>query len=467
MHPHRPLKTLSLALALVCSAALLPRARADYRPVVPNKLGNPAKVTERTRNIRVNRAQGHTPAYRQKLLQRLTQMKMDSSYFRRTISQAPMDVRNQVFVQKAAEQNTPASTFTRRLRGMLKENGKLRVAQPSKTFFEVTPDNFALFQKTMGQNTVWFAVNSSPGHLHTLIGDQGGKSKRFVHNVYGVKNNDAVITGNYTQYALPVQLTDQEMNRFVRYLNAGSKQGHTNVDGTPASYVSDSGTDQKKTVYGFYTKGNKITDIRCTNWVTSAPIGDRRLLQLANSGNLNKVPEIAKAGGLHAALAAAPDEGTRAKLIQQLQKVPNLTRWNRAAIARMGKAFQKELADFPNRPADLVLRRSLAETLGLGRAQDPAKWSYDLLMSKRVPTVGVLTDQRKADFHNMEFNMEIMGKLGPNGLVVSNATSYGGSYVSNADHNRGVIPAGRSPYMPLPEAPAGEGTAATTTPAGQ
>ena len=60
----------------------------------------------------------------------------------------------------------------------------------------------------------------------------------------------------------------------VRYLNAGSKAGYKNSDGTTNTYTT-SGTDNKKTVYGFYaSKGKKITEIKCTNWVTSAPIGD-------------------------------------------------------------------------------------------------------------------------------------------------------------------------------------------------
>ena len=320
---------------------------------------------------------------------------------------------------------------------MLKQHGKNRVSRPHKKFVEVTPDNFKLFQQTMGKNVVWFAVNSSPGHLHTLIGDQAGGGK-FHHNVYGEggSNTDAAkITGNFTQYAMPVVLTDKQMDRFVRYMNQGLKHHKHN--------------DSNHTVYGFYAKGNKISDIKCTNWVTSAPVGqlprwartlDRRLVAMGAAGQLGNASKAVRQQGLHAALAGAKNADARKAIVTSVLS-HNLSKWNRQAVKRMARQFNKVTSDFPNRPADLVLREALSKTLGLGRSMDPAKWSYDLLMSSKVPVVAVLNGNKNTDFSNITFNMEIMGQIGADGKVAPNANHYGSS--SNGAGSLGVIPSSR------------------------
>ena len=405
------------------------------------------------------RSQRIKPQVRQNMVRELTAMKVDSAQFRQKISAAPLKVRLEVFKQMSA-QGKPAATglrkvfrrvlrrntdavpgvepqaFDRRLRGMLKENGRNRVSKPHKNFVEVTQENFKLFQQVLGGNVVWFAVNSSPGHLHTLIGDQGKRGK-FHHNVYGEggSNTDAAkITGNFTQYAMPVVLTDRQMDRFTRYMNQGLKHHKHN--------------DSDHSVYGFYAKGNKITDIKCTNWVTSAPVGnlprwaqtlDKRLVKMGAAGQLGKAPSVVRKSGLHAALAGAGDARARKTIVDKVLKNP-MSKWNRSAVKRMAKQFDKVTGDFPNRPADLVMRDALSKTLGLGRSKDPAKWSYDLMMSKKVPVVAVLAGSKNTDFAKTTFNMEIMGVVGANGKVEPNP-----SYSSSSNGNYGVVPADRQP----------------------
>ena len=444
--------SLTLITAMLLAAPTVSLARVQG----PKLKGD---LQARKAQILRGRSQRIRPQARQTMVRELSAMKVDSAQFRQKISAAPLKVRLEVFKQKSA-QGKPAATglrkmfrkvlkrsteavpgvqpqaFNRRLRGMLKENGRNRVSKPHKNFVEVTPENFKLFQQVLGGNVVWFAVNSSPGHLHTLIGDQGGRGK-FHHNVYGEggsNTNEAKITGNFTQYAMPVVLSDRQMDRFTRYMNAGLKSHKHN--------------DSDHKVYGFYAKGNKITDIKCTNWATSAPVGnlprwaktlDSRLMKMGAAGQLGKAPSTVRKSGLHAALASAGNAKARKTIVDKVLKNP-MSKWNRSAVKRMAKQFDKVTADFPNRPADLVLRDALSKTLGLGRSKDPAKWSYDLMMSKKVPVVAVLNSSRNNDFSNMTFNMEIMGVVGQNGRVEANS-----SYSSSSNGNYGVIPADRQP----------------------
>ena len=440
--------------ALIAAAALVVPALVASTPAraenAPRLVQGPtlgADVAARRALIRQGRSQRVRPQLRQEQVQRLTALSVDSPDFQKQISSAPMQVRMEVFKHFAAQQNTAVTSFTRRLHGMAKVNGKNRVQKPSKTFFEVTPDNFDLFKKVMGKNVVWFAVNNSPGHLHTLIADQADGGK-FHHNVYGeggYNTNDASITGNLTQFAFPVVLTDKEMSRFTSYMNAGL-QNHSHGDRP----------DHK--VYGFYAKGKKVTNIACTNWVTSASIGqlprwartiDGRLKRMAAAGQVNVPQEVAQKG-LHGALAAAGTPEARQALLTAVLGNGNLTKWNRGAVKRMGKLFTQQANAFTAKPGDLHLRSSLAETLGLGRSQDPAKWSYDLLMSKKVPVVAVMNGTRNANLASMELNMEIMGVVGQDGWVKKGSFT---SYMSNVPANAGalgVVPDGRSSLRPAP-----------------
>jgi len=446
MNRQRNSRILSVIIFSLAMLFVLPSmADSNYKagPITRPTLGNAATLRSRGQAIRRSRMQRYKPAMRQDLTRRLSAMDVNDPKFAAAISKAPMKVRAEVFVNKANEANTPATKFTRRLRGMLKKGKRSKVAHPQKKFIEVSADNMDLFRKVNGGNVVWFAVNNSPGHLHTILADQG-KGKQFHHNVYGVTTNEAKITGNFTQYAMGVHLTDKQTDRMVRYLNAGMKHGKSG-DG----YAGDSGNDGKLSVYGFYRKGELVTgtnNVKCTNWATTAPIGslprwaktiDKRLNKMAAANTLSAIPEIKSAGGLHAALSAAADSGARRDIINRVLAVQNMSKWNRSAVKRMAKAFNKQTADFPNRPKDLVLRASLADTMGLSRSQDPAKWSYDLMMSKRVPVVAILNGQRDANIATKEINMEIMGKIDASGRVVN------GNYYNGG--NLGVIPADRQP----------------------
>ena len=246
------------------------------------------------------------------------------------------------------------------------------------------------------------------------------------------------------------------MDRFTRYFNAGMKHGWKKSEGYQAD-IGDS--DGKATVYGFYNrKGEKMAGndlIKCTNWVTSAPIGklprwaktlDKRLVAMSANGKLKNASEIKAAGGLHAALAGAADGAARQAIVTKVLS-HNMTKWNRSAVKRMAKAFVKQTADFPNRPTDLVLRGSMAEAFGVSRSQDPAKWSYDLLMSKRVPVIAVLNKTADAGLKDKTFKWEIMGNIAPNGQVVP------GSHYGDVK-DLGVIPADRLAPNAAPTTPA-------------
>jgi hypothetical protein len=448
------MKRAHLISAPAILAALLLAATAsaqDYKPPYtagpiqgPNLSGmDKATLSSRAKEVRINRGQGLKPAVRQEHVGRLAGMNMDTPEFQTAVSTAAPQVRAALFLQKATEANTPAASHTRRIRGLSFQDGRITATHASKQFVEVTNGNFDLFRKINGRNMVWFSVNDQPGHLHTLLADQAGGTN-FTHNVYGVQNDAGGVTGNYTQYSAGVQLTDREMDRLARYMNAG------NVAAGGQPYGSGKGT-----VFGFYnSKKQKITDIKCTNWVTSAPIGelprwaatvDRRVTKMAEAGSLAAVPEIAAAGGLHGALAAATTPEARTEIAKRLLTTPGLTKWNKSAIKRMVKSMNKLAADFPARPTDLLLRTSLAETLGMNRSQDPAKWSFDLLNSKRVPVIAVLNGQPDANLPQKSLNWEIMGNIDPSGAVVANTYH---DY-SNPRTNQGVIPTERR--IPTPK----------------
>ncbi len=185
-------RVISISLILAASMLLTVPAVGEARQIKGPRLKGDLQARKaqiiRGRNQRVR------PQTRQNMVRELTAMKVDSAAFRQKISAAPLKVRVAVFKAKAA-QGQPAATglrkawrklmkkntdavpgsepqsFDRRLRGMLKQNGRNRVSKPHKKFVEVTQDNFKLFQQILGGNVVWFAVNSSPGHLHTLISD--------------------------------------------------------------------------------------------------------------------------------------------------------------------------------------------------------------------------------------------------------------------------------------------------------
>ncbi|MCK5800961.1 MAG: hypothetical protein KAI47_27425 [Deltaproteobacteria bacterium] len=429
-------------LLVLIVALVAPMLVASFALAEPTQIKAPIyRGKVRARQIRRGRAQRFSPRERQALVHELKGMGVNSPAFQKKISVAPLQARMEIFKAIATETGGVApTTFTRRLRGMLKQHGKNRVAKPSKSFVEVTNGNFELFQKTMGKNVIWFAVNSSPGHLHTLIHDQNNGGT-FYHNTYGqgTLTNKATITGYYTQYALPVVLTDAEMKRFTSYMNAGLKE-HQHGD------KPDHG------VYGFYSRGKKITNIACTNWVTPASIGklprwaktiDKRLVKMAAAGEVN-VPKAVAKKGLYKALVSLKTVKARKQLVAAVLG-NHLSKWNRSAVKRMAKAFEKEAKDFKDKPQELLMRDALAKTLGLGRSQDPAKWAYDLLMSKKVPVVAILNGQPKAT-QDMEINMEIMGVIGKDGWVSRhNFNGYGIYSSDRADVGGiGVVPEGRS-----------------------
>ena len=163
---------------------------------------------------------------------------------------------------------------------------------------------------------------------------------------------------------------------------------------------------------------------------------------MAGEGKLKNAAMLKDAGGLHAALAGAADAAARKVIVTKVLS-HKMSKWNRSAVKRMSKAFTKQLTDFPNRPTDLVLRKSMAETFGVSRSQDPAKWSYDLLMSKRVPVIAVMNKTADAGLKEKTLKWEIMGNIAPNGQVVA-----GSHYGSVKD--LGVIPADRRPLQAQP-----------------
>jgi hypothetical protein len=389
--------------------------------------------------VKKARAQGLTPYQVSDLARtldrravQLGEKGLGSRKFRSKLSQAPLPARLQVFIKAAARRGISIQSFDRRLRGMASAGKKTRVVKTTKTFFEVTPESFDLFPEIMGENVVWFAANESPGHLHTLVSDQNG-GEHFTHNTYGTANLDtAGVDNNYVQYMAPAFLTGPEMDRWVRYLNAGVAHGQPKV-------------------YGFKTSSGKIiTSTACTNWATSAPIGelkrwvrttDRRIAQAAAEGRLD--PKFR--GGLHAVLAGAATAEARQAILAEVLAADGLTPHTRASVKRLGKEFAFIAEKWPERPLDLVGRESMSHVMGVPRSQDPAKWMYDLFFSKRVPVIGVLSKTRQEGFAGKEFNLEIMGKIDASGNVVEGPSG-----------KRGVVPPERRPgYVPpAPEPPA-------------
>ncbi len=411
------------------------------------------------RKVKRVRAQGVTPyevkATAARLNRRAVQLGeagLGSRKFRSQLSQAPLASRLEVFVKAAARRGVSIQTFERRLRGMASgANRKNKAVSVKKTFFEVTPESYDLFPKVMGENVIWFAANSSPGHLHTLVADQNGGG-HFTHNTYGEASlSTASVDTNYTQYIAPALLTGPEMDRWVRYLNSGVK-------------------NDKSTVYGFKTSSGKvITATACTNWATSAPIGelkrwvrtvDRRVARAAAEGRLG--PKFK--GGLHAVLAGAATAEARQALIAEVLAADGLTPHTRAGVKRLGKEFNFIATSWPNRPLDLVGRESLSTVMGVSRSQDPAKWMYDLFFSKRVPIIGVTSTARNASFSDSEFNLEIMGKIDASGNVVEGPSGSNG--VIPPERRPGYVPPAPEPEAapaeePVTEQPATETPTAT------
>jgi len=440
----RPARIAKPAALLVL--LLTHRAAAAPYFIQPPNLAAMDKGTLRSRaaGVRINRGQGLSPAARQRSLQQLAGMDLGSSEGQAALAVAAPQVRMALFKQLSATAGTPVRAFARRLRGMLNQDGKTLVSHHSKEFVEVTPSNLDLFKKLGGKNMVYFTVTENPDHLHTLLGDQGDR-QGFHHNAYGVENKPADFS-SYTQFAMGVQLTDHEMDRLVRYMNMGNDVTDNSNYGAKSQ--------GKDTVFGFHDKKNqKVADMRCTNWATTAPIGDLpywaarvdgRITALAISGGLPGAAEVQRAGGLHAALAQAPHQNARADLVSRVLEHTSLSHRDRKAVRQMAKAFDRVLKDFPNRPADLVLRRSLAETLGLSRSRAPAKWSYDLMLSKRVPVVAVLNKFVTPDLMERTFNWRMMGGFAASGEVVP--IRYPDPA---ATPDQGVIPANRRP-QPAP-----------------
>ena len=347
---------------------------------------------------------------------------MTDTAVRGEMAVAPLKARLSVFQAVAKSKGHTVQSFTRRLRGMLKNGKKNRVVTAEKTFFEVLPATVNDFREAMGENVIWFAAAASPGHLHTLVADQNG-GPTLTHNTYGANMDVANVPR--LQYLAPAHIDKAQMARFTKYLNAGNDAGHSD----------------KSQVYGFKkSNGEWVYETACTNWATSAPIGD--LHRWAQTVDKNIIKEV-KSGalgaefkdGLHAALAKASTPEARQALLATALGAPGLSNWTKSSVKRLGKEFDTILEKFPKRPAELVARQSLSEIMGVARSQDPAKWMYDLVLSKTVPVVGVLTTEKTANFKKMQFDMEIMGTITAKGTVVR-GQGYGGG-------DLGVIPVER------------------------
>jgi hypothetical protein len=370
-----------------------------------------AKTTKKAAAaVRQGRRQRVKPATVKKLGAKLTKSVLDGTKltdtkFRNELSIAPLAARLAVFRDVAKSKGLKVQTFSRRLRGMLKNGKTNRVTKSHKTFFEVLPETVELFRESMGENVIWFAASENPNHLHTLVADQGGGTT-MTHNTYGTQMNEAGITR--LQYMAPAQVNKAQMARFTKYLNAGVEAGHSG----------------RSKVYGFKnSRGEWIYETACTNWATSAPIGDlkrwantvdKQIIASAKSGGLG----VEFKDGLHAALAKAADAPARQALLTKALKAPGLSKHSQASAKRLVKEFDVILKNFPQRPPELVARQTLSEIMGVSRSQDPAKWMYDLMLSKSVPLVGVIAPTAHADFKSMEFDMQIMGKFNAKGNVV-------------------------------------------------
>jgi hypothetical protein len=404
---HRSHRLLFLLLTLVLAWASPAEAQKQIKVQAPAS-GKVSKA--RALQVRQARKQRVKPEVVQKLGAKLSKSvisgtKLTDKALRQELSVAPLKSRLTVFKDVAKSKGLTVQTFTRRLRGMLKNGKSNKVTKSHKTFFEVLPDTVELFREAMGENVIWFAASASPGHLHTLVADQNG-GKTLTHNTYGSKMDEASIPR--LQYMAPAQVDNAQMARFTKYLNAGVEAGY-------------SGRSQ---VYGFKnSRGEMVYETACTNWATSAPIGDLKRWAKSADKNIIKAAKAGELGaefkdGLHSALAKAPDAAARKVLLTAALKAPSLSKITRSSAKRLTKEFDVILKQFPKRPTDLIARQSLSEMLGVSRSQDPAKWMYDLLLSKSVPVIGVLATEKHADFKNMEFDMQIMGVFNTKGQVV-------------------------------------------------
>lgn len=334
---------------------------------------------------------------------------------RKQIADAPLATRLTLFKSLAEKKGKGVQMFTRTLKGMLKNGKSTKLAKSKTTFFEVLPGTKTLFRETMGENVIWFASSASPYHLHTLLADQNGGAK-MTHNTYGAYMDQATITR--TQYLAPAVLDKAQMARFTKYLNAGVEAGY-----------SDRGS-----VYGFKTsKGSTVYETTCTNWATSAPIGDVHpwvaKLDTAIAKDTSLGPKFKE--GLHAALAKPKSAQGRKALVETVLASSQPTRVKDAA-KRLLKEFDTTLQQHPNRPAELVARQSLSQVMGVSRSQDPAKWMFDLILSRSTPVVGVISHSKDPNFKNMEFDLGIMGTINTDGVTVKGSGRGLGAVPANA-----------------------------------
>ncbi len=399
-------KTLSLSLLVLVAflwASPADAQRAIKRVQPPSK----AKVTAaQVTAVRKARSQRHTP----------TQIKLGATLsksilggasitgptMRQKLSITSLAARLTVFKDVAKSKGLGVQTFTRTLKGMQKNGKTSKVVEAKKTFFEVLPKTTKAFRESMGENVIWFASSAAPYHLHTLVADQNG-GKNLTHNTYGAYMNKAEITR--TQYLAPAHLDKAQMSRFTEYLNAGVKAGYSG----------------RKSVYGFKnSKGKMIYETECTNWATSAPIGDLPKWVQKVDVSVKAAAASGKLGaqfkdGLHAALSKAKTPAARKALLTKALKGQAKTTATHRSATRLAKEFDTILKQFPNRPAHLVGRESLSQIMGVSRSQDPAKWMYDLILSKNAPIIGVISQTKDTSFSTMPFDLGIMGTFNAKG----------------------------------------------------
>ncbi|MBW2736024.1 MAG: hypothetical protein JRH20_26865, partial [Deltaproteobacteria bacterium] len=266
-----------------------------------------------------------------------------------------------------------------------------------------------------------------------------------------------------------------------------------------------------------YARGKKIDDIACTNWATSAPIGELpRWVRRINSKTqgMQGVPAKVRNKGLYMALSEAKDGKARQRLVEKVLAAEGHTKWTykavkdlarrisrqlddrpapwvhqvdsilkklahegaihisksvaenglfhamqaaktprgrkriikavlsegnlpqlhektRADISKLAQAFERDLmkslgsanpllkADFPARPADLPLRKSMAKRLNLGRSKDPAMWLTGLMLHPDTSVIAVFKGP-EAFSSEMDFGLGIMGALSISGRMVKN-----------------------------------------------
>ncbi len=327
---------------------------------------------------------------------------LNSPALRAKITGTTLATRLSLFKSLAEAKGKGVQTFTRTIQGMLLNGKKTKLTKSKTTFFEVLPKTKTLFRETMGENVIWFASSASPYHLHTLLADQNG-GKNLTHNTYGTQMDKAAITR--TQYLAPAVLDKGQMARFTKYLNAGVTGGH----------------EARSKVYGFKTsKGNTVYETTCTNWATSAPIGDVhpwvKKLDTAIAKDASLGPKFKE--GLHAALAKPKNAEGRAALLETVLASAQ-TKSVKTSAKRLLKEFDATLKDHPNRPAELVARQSLSQIMGVSRSQDPAKWMFDLILSRSTPVVGVISPTKDRNFNSMEFDLGIMGTINERGITES------------------------------------------------